>query len=84
MDISTFDKEVKAALGTLPEEPITYVKAVVSTAQNFTEFYFVDITWNNGTEETTTQLKLNREITSEEIQEKIKAAYDYAALQALL
>ncbi|WP_290919766.1 hypothetical protein [Halodesulfovibrio sp.] len=84
MDISTFDKEVKAALGTLPEEPIKYVKAVVSTAQNFTEFYFIDITWYDGVNETTTQLKLNREISSEEIQEKIQGAFDYAKLQALL
>ncbi|SIO27877.1 hypothetical protein [Halodesulfovibrio marinisediminis] len=84
MDISTFDKEVKAALETLPEEPVAYVKAVVSTAQNFTDFYFVDITWNDGLNETTTQLKVNREVSSEEVQEKIKAAYDYASLQALL
>lgn len=84
MDISTFDKEVRAALGTLPEEPVKYVKAVVSTAQNFTDFYFVDITWNDGLNETTTQLKLNRDISSEEVKEKIKGAYDYASLQALM
>ncbi len=84
MDISTFDKEVKAALGTLPEEPIKYAKAVVTTAKNFTEFYFVDITWNNGVDETTTQLKISREISSKEIHEKITSAYDYASLQALM
>ena len=84
MDISTFDKEVKAALGTLPEEPIKYAKAVVSTAQNFIDFYFVDITWNDGLNETTTQLKISREISSKEIHDKITAAYDYASLQALM
>ena len=84
MDISTFDKEVKAALGTLPEEPIQYAKAVVSTAQNFPDFYFVDITWNDGLNETTTQLKISREISSKEIHEKITSAYDYASLQALM
>lgn len=84
MDISTFDKEVKAALGTLPEEPIKYVKAVVSTAQNYTEYYFVDITWNDGLNESTTQLKVDRTLSAAEVHEKITAAYDYASLQTLL
>ena len=84
MDISTFDKEVKAALGTLPEEPIKLVKAVVSATKNFTENYFVDITWYDGVNEATTQLKMERDLSSDAIKEKIKAAYDCAAIQYLL
>lgn len=84
MDISTFDKEVKAALGNLPEEPIRFVKAVVSATKNYTDHYFIDITWYDGLNETTTQLKTERDLTSEAISEKIKAAYDCAVLQYLL
>lgn len=84
MDISTFDKEVKAALDSLPKEPVSAVKAVVSAAQNFSDCYFVDITWNDGLNETTSQLKIDRDIDPAKIKEMIKASFDIAVMQALM
>ena len=84
MDISTFDKEVKDALGKLPEEHVQAVKAVVSAAQNFDDSYFVDITWNDGLNEFTTQLKFERTCAVEEIFNKIKGAYDCAVIKYMM